>query len=49
MVKILEIILTTKEKIHCEYFWDDGKTFSAYSDKKKYIDEANNKLKVENY
>ena len=36
-----------KKNIHCEYFWDDGKTFSAYSDKNKYIEEANSKLKVE--
>ena len=36
-----------KKNIHCEYFWDDGKSFSAYSDKNKYIDEANSKLKVE--
>ena len=26
-----------KKKIHCKYFWDDGKKFTAYSDKKKFF------------
>ena len=35
-----------KKDIHCKYFWDDGTIFTAYSDKGKYIDEAETKLSV---
>ena len=37
-----------KKKIHCEYFWNDGKTLTAYADKKKYLSEVKNKFNVNN-
>ena len=35
-----------KKDVHCKYFWDDGTNFTAYSDKDKYIKEANIKFSV---
>ena len=37
-----------KKKIHCEYFWNDGKTLTAYANKKKYLSEVKNKFNVNN-
>ena len=36
-----------KKDIHCKYFWDDGTTFTAFSDKNKYVEEAHRKFLVE--
>ena len=36
-----------KKDIHCKYFWDDGTTFTAFSDKNKYVEEAHSKFLVE--
>ncbi len=35
-----------KKKIHCKYFWDDGKKFTAYSDKKKFFNEIEKEFDV---
>ena len=35
-----------KKKIHCKYFWDDGKKFTAYSDKTKFFQEVEKKFEV---
>lgn len=35
-----------KKKIHCKYFWDDGKKFTAYSDKKKFFNEIEKEFNV---
>ena len=26
-----------KKAVHCEYFWNDGKTLTAYADKNKFL------------
>ena len=36
-----------KKDIHCKYFWDDGTTFTAFSDKNKYVEEAHRKFSIE--
>ena len=35
-----------KKNVHCKYFWDDRKTFTAYSKQSKYLAEAKNSLGV---
>ena len=35
-----------KKKIHCKYFWDDGKKFTAYSDKKKFFKEIEKEFDI---
>ena len=37
-----------KKKIHCEYFWNDGKTLTAFDNKKKFLSEVENKFGVSN-
>ena len=32
----------SKQKTICNYFWDDGTTFTAYADVTKFIEEAAN-------
>ena len=36
-----------KKEIHCKYYWDDGMQFTAYSDRKKFLNEVHNKFKVD--
>ena len=36
-----------QKAIHCNYFWNDGKTISAFSDKKKYFNEVKNQLDID--
>lgn len=36
-----------QKDIHCNYFWNDGKTLSAFSDKKKYLKEIKDQLDVD--
>ena len=33
-----------KKKIHCKYFWNDGKKFTAYSNKNKFFSEVEKKF-----
>ena len=35
-----------KKKIHCKYFWDDGKKFTAYSNKKKFFKEIEKEFDI---
>ena len=35
-----------KKNVHCKYFWDDRKTFTAYSKQSEYLAEAKNSLGV---
>ena len=35
-----------KKQIHCKYFWDDGKKFTAYSNKKKFFEEIEKEFDV---
>jgi phytoene desaturase len=36
-----------RKDISCKYFWDDNTVLNAYSNKKKFINEINNVLKVD--
>ena len=36
-----------KKKIHCKYFWDDNTKFTAYSNRKKFLNEVKNKFQVD--
>ena len=36
-----------KKDIGCKYFWNDGLELMAYSDREKFLDEINSKLKVD--
>ena len=40
----------SKKKIACNYFWEDGTTFKAYSDRSRFLDEVEHQFKepVEN-
>ena len=35
-----------KKKIHCKYFWNDGKKFTAYSDKNKFFNEVEKEFNI---
>ena len=35
-----------KKTIHCKYFWNDGKKFTAYSDKNKFFNEVEKKFNI---
>ena len=35
-----------KKTIHCKYFWNDGKKFTAYSDKNKFFNEVEKEFNI---
>lgn len=35
-----------KKNVHCQYFWNDGYTLTAYADLKKYSEEINQKFGI---
>lgn len=35
-----------KKTIHCKYFWNDGKKFTAYSDKSKFFNEVEKEFNI---
>ena len=35
-----------KKRIHCKYFWNDGKKFTAYSDKNKFFNEVEKEFNI---
>ena len=35
-----------KKKIHCKYYWNDGKKFTAYSNKSKFVQEIEKSFNV---
>tara|TARA_B100001057_G_scaffold406159_1_gene419417 strand:+ start:8849 stop:10312 length:1464 start_codon:yes stop_codon:yes gene_type:complete len=46
-LEINEYIKYRKLDIACKYFWDDGTEINAFSDRKKFINELNDKLSVD--
>tara|TARA_B100000989_G_scaffold59179_1_gene40347 strand:+ start:729 stop:2192 length:1464 start_codon:yes stop_codon:yes gene_type:complete len=46
-VKINDYFKYEKLEIACKYFWDDGYTFNAYSNNKKFIEEVSKKFNKE--
>ena len=35
-----------KKNVHCQYFWNDGYTLTAYADLKKYFEEIDQKFGI---